>query len=89
MWFTAFSIRGSATSDANVLRLGAVIVGVAGIAAIVGPWTVPFDPAAQELALRLAGPSLVHRSVSTNSVGTFLPAFSRAPASHFWSASPW
>jgi peptide/nickel transport system permease protein len=30
------------------------------LAAVVGPWLVPFDPAAQELALRLEGPSGEH-----------------------------
>jgi ABC-type dipeptide/oligopeptide/nickel transport system permease subunit len=39
---------------------GAVIVAVAGIAAVAGPWLVPFDPSAQELALRLEGPSRLH-----------------------------
>ena len=34
-------------------NVGALIVGVVVIAAIMGPWLVPFDPAAQELALRL------------------------------------
>jgi peptide/nickel transport system permease protein len=43
-----------------VLRVGAIIVAVAALAAAVGPWLVPFDPAAQELALRLAGPTLIH-----------------------------
>jgi peptide/nickel transport system permease protein len=41
-------------------RLGAVIVGAAALAALVGPWLVPFDPAAQDLSLRLAGPSAAH-----------------------------
>jgi peptide/nickel transport system permease protein len=41
-------------------RVGAAIVLVAVLAAVVGPWLVPFDPAAQELALRLAGPSAEH-----------------------------
>ena len=39
---------------------GAVIVGVAALAAIIGPWLTPFDPAAQELPLRLAGPTASH-----------------------------
>jgi ABC-type dipeptide/oligopeptide/nickel transport system permease subunit len=39
---------------------GAVIVSVAVIAAVAGPWLVPFDPSAQELALRLEGPSRLH-----------------------------
>jgi peptide/nickel transport system permease protein len=41
-------------------NVGALIVGVVVIAAIMGPWLVPFDPAAQELALRLEGPSRLH-----------------------------
>jgi peptide/nickel transport system permease protein len=41
-------------------RLGAVIVIVAVLAAIVGPSVVPYDPAAQDLALRLSGPTGFH-----------------------------
>ena len=41
-------------------RVGAAIVLIAAIAAIAGPWIVPFDPAAQELALRLEGPTGGH-----------------------------
>jgi peptide/nickel transport system permease protein len=41
-------------------RLGAAIVLVAVLAALIGPWLVPFDPAAQELALRLEGPGREH-----------------------------
>ena len=40
--------------------VGTVIVGLALVAAVVGPWLVPFDPSAQELALRLEGPSRLH-----------------------------
>ena len=40
--------------------VGAVIVGAAALAALIGPWLVPFDPAAQDLPLRLAGPSAAH-----------------------------
>jgi peptide/nickel transport system permease protein len=43
-----------------LLVTGAVIVGVTALAAIIGPWLTPFDPAAQELPLRLAGPTAVH-----------------------------
>jgi peptide/nickel transport system permease protein len=43
-----------------VTRLGAAIVLVAVLVAVVGPWLVPFDPAAQELALRLEGPGREH-----------------------------
>jgi peptide/nickel transport system permease protein len=41
-------------------RVGAAIVLTAVVAAIIGPWLVPFDPADQELALRLAGPTGAH-----------------------------
>ena len=40
--------------------LGICIVGLAVLAAVIGAWLVPFDPAAQELALRLEGPSRLH-----------------------------
>jgi peptide/nickel transport system permease protein len=39
---------------------GVLIVTVVVLAATVGPWVVPFDPSAQELALRLEGPSRLH-----------------------------
>jgi peptide/nickel transport system permease protein len=41
-------------------RVGAAIVLTAVLAAVAGPWLVPFDPASQELALRLEGPSAAH-----------------------------
>ena len=41
-------------------RVGAAIVVIAILAAVVGPVIVPFDPADQELALRLEGPSARH-----------------------------
>jgi peptide/nickel transport system permease protein len=43
-----------------LVRIGAAIVLVAALAAIAGPWLTPFSPAAQELPLRLEGPSLAH-----------------------------
>jgi len=43
-----------------VLKVGAAIVVLAALAAIVGPALIPFDPAAQQLALRLAGPTRGH-----------------------------
>ena len=43
-----------------MLRVGLAIVTVAALAAIIGPALTPFDPASQELALRLAAPSRVH-----------------------------
>ena len=41
-------------------KVGAAIVIVAGLAAVFGPLLSPFDPAAQELALRLEGPTGAH-----------------------------
>ena len=41
-------------------RIGAAVVLIAVVAAIVGPMLAPFDPASQELALRLDGPSALH-----------------------------
>src|SRR6187399_267729 len=43
-----------------MLKVGALIVGVTLLAALVGPAITPFDPASQQLALRLAAPSLAH-----------------------------
>jgi len=43
-----------------MLKLGTVIVGLTLLAALVGPALTPFDPAAQDLAARLATPSLAH-----------------------------
>ncbi len=40
--------------------VGAVLVVGAALAAVLGPYLMPFDPAAQELALRLTGPSATH-----------------------------
>jgi peptide/nickel transport system permease protein len=39
---------------------GIAIVGAVVLAAVLGPWLIPFDPSAQELALRLEGPSRQH-----------------------------
>jgi len=39
---------------------GACVVGLAVLAAVIGPWLMPYDPSAQELALRLEGPSRLH-----------------------------
>lgn len=41
-------------------RVGAAIVLIAVLAAVIGPWLAPFDPSAQELALRLSGPTGLH-----------------------------
>lgn len=43
-----------------MLKLGLAIVAFAALAAVAGPWVVSLDPAAQDLALRLAAPSRVH-----------------------------
>jgi len=43
-----------------VSRVGAAIVLAAVLAALAGPLLAPFDPASQELALRLEGPNGVH-----------------------------
>ena len=43
-----------------MLKVGLGIVAIAALAAAVGPALAPVDPAAQELALRLAGPSAAH-----------------------------
>jgi peptide/nickel transport system permease protein len=43
-----------------MLMVGASIVAVVLAAAVLGPLVVPFDPAAQELALRLEGPTGFH-----------------------------
>ena len=43
-----------------MLKLGAGIVLMAALLALAGPALVPFDPAVQELPLRLAGPSAAH-----------------------------
>lgn len=40
--------------------MGAAIVVFAACAAVAGPWLAPFDPAAQDLALRLTGPTVLH-----------------------------
>ena len=41
-------------------RVGAAVVLIAVFAAVAGPWLAPFDPATQELALRLEGPDGAH-----------------------------
>src|SRR6185295_12388639 len=43
-----------------MLRIGAVIVLLGVAAALVGPLLTHVDPAAQDLALRLAGPTAAH-----------------------------
>ncbi len=44
----------------GLLAAGTAIVGIAAAAAMLGPWLTPIDPAAQELPLRLAGPTPSH-----------------------------
>src|SRR6187401_1825714 len=43
-----------------MLRVGVSIVVIVALAALVGPFLAPWDPAHQELALRLAAPSWTH-----------------------------
>ena len=43
-----------------MIKVGAAIVLLTVIGAIVAPWASPYDPAAQELALRLERPSMAH-----------------------------
>ena len=43
-----------------MIRVGLLIVLIAVGAALVGPALTPYDPASQELARRLEGPSLSH-----------------------------
>jgi peptide/nickel transport system permease protein len=42
------------------LRIGITLVVLALAVAVLGPWLVPADPRSQDLALRLAGPTLAH-----------------------------
>ena len=43
-----------------MLKVGAAIVIGMAVAALVGPWLSPWDPARQELSVRLAGPTVSH-----------------------------
>jgi peptide/nickel transport system permease protein len=43
-----------------VIKVGAAIVLLTVVGAIIAPWAVPYDPSGQELALRLERPSLEH-----------------------------
>ena len=43
-----------------MIRTGAILLVLIIGAALVAPWLVPFDPASQQLALRLEGPSAHH-----------------------------
>jgi peptide/nickel transport system permease protein len=43
-----------------MVRLGVIIVVVAALAAIAGPFLCPYDPSVQELARRLEAPTLAH-----------------------------
>jgi peptide/nickel transport system permease protein len=43
-----------------MIRVGVAIVFIAVLAALIGPALTPYDPAAQELARRLEGPSVSH-----------------------------
>src|SRR5437870_2119675 len=48
------------TRGSGMSRVGAIIVLLAVVAALIGPAFAGFDPAAQELARRLDGPSAAH-----------------------------
>ena len=41
-------------------RLGAAIVLLVVVAALIGPTIAPFDPSSQEMAMRLEGPTGMH-----------------------------
>jgi len=41
-------------------RIGFAIVLLTAMAAVIGPWLVPFDPSAQDLPRRLVGPTWTH-----------------------------
>ena len=43
-----------------MIKVGAAIVLLTVIGAVIAPWAVPYDPAGQELALRLERPSFEH-----------------------------
>ncbi len=43
-----------------MIKIGAAIVLLTVVAALAAPWAVPYDPAGQELALRLERPSIGH-----------------------------
>ena len=43
-----------------MLRVGGAMVVLVALAALAGPMLTPFDPSAQDLALRLTGPSAAH-----------------------------
>ena len=53
-------MRSQGARGRGLLCAGTAIVLGTAVAAAVGPWLVPFDPAAQDLALRLMGPTLSH-----------------------------
>ncbi len=52
--------RFRASSAVRMSSVGGLIVGVAVLAAVIGPVVAPFDTASQDLPLRLTGPSLRH-----------------------------
>lgn len=43
-----------------MLKVGVAVVGLAFLAALIGPAASPYDPSHQELALRLASPTVAH-----------------------------
>lgn len=65
MWPTVRWIPAFVSSDPGrprplALRAGGGLVALLAVAAWIGPALVPFDPATQDLALRLGGPTLTH-----------------------------
>ena len=71
-----------------MLRTGGAIVILAALAAVVGPALTPFDPPAQDLALRLAGPSSGHLFGLDELGRDILARVLAAPGFRSWSASP-
>ncbi|MGE3178280.1 MAG: ABC transporter permease [Vicinamibacterales bacterium] len=59
-WIPAFVSSDPGRPGPPALRAGGGLVALLAIAAWLGPALVPFDPATQELALRLGGPTLTH-----------------------------
>ena len=68
-----------------MIKIGAAIVLLTVIGAIVAPWAVPYDPAGQELALRLERPSLQHPFGLDELAAIFFRACSPARASRYLS----
>jgi len=59
-WIPAFVSSDPGRPRPLALRAGGGLVALLAVAAWIGPALVPFDPATQDLALRLGGPTLTH-----------------------------